>query len=278
MSAPFETIRYDRRLPVGIVTLNRPDRLNAMNGTMVGELLEVLDEVENDEAVRVLILCGEGRAFSAGFDLKESAARERHGIADWQPDIQRAYDMTVGFWRLTKPTIAAVHKYCLAGATELALSCDITIASEGTRFGEPELRFGAGIAVMVMPWLTGPKKAKQWLLTGNDRIDATEAYQWGMINEVVPEGEHLETALAMARQIALMDPQAVRITKQAINRSFDIMGMRDALDMSAEMALQIYALDTPERRKFTEISRERGLQAALDWREARYSGKDGDSE
>ena len=153
-----------------------------------------------------------------------SAERERHGIADWQPDIQRAYDMTVGFWRLTKPTIAAVHKYCLAGATELALSCDITIASEGTRFGEPELRFGAGIAVMVMPWLTGPKKAKQWLLTGNDRIDATEAYQWGMINEVVPEGEHLETALAMARQIALMDPQAVRITKQAINRSFDIMG------------------------------------------------------
>ena len=133
--------------------------------------------------------------------------------------------------------------------------------------------FGAGIAVMVMPWLTGPKKAKQWLLTGNDRIDAAEAYQWGMINEVVPEGEHLETALAMARQIALMDPQAVRITKQAINRSCDIMGMRDALDMSAEMALQIYALDTPERRKFTEISREQGLQAALDWREARYSGE-----
>ena len=126
---------------------------------------------------------------------------------------------------------------------------------------------------MVMPWLTGPKKAKQWLLTGNDRIDAAEAYQWGMINEVVPEGEHLETALAMARQIALMDPQAVRITKQAINRSFDIMGMRDALDMSAEMALQIYALDTPERRKFTGISREQGLQAALDWREARYSGE-----
>ena len=268
----FETIRYERQAPVGIITLNRPERLNAMNGKMTEELIAVLQEADRDEQVRVVVLHGEGRAFCAGFDLKESSERARAGIADWKPELDRAYEMIMGFWRLSKPTIAAVHKYCLAGATELALSCDVTIAAEGTRFGEPELRFGAGIVVMVMPWLTGAKKAKQWLLTGNDRIDAREAMQWGMINEVVAEGEHLEAAMAMARQIALMDPQAVRLTKQAINRSCDIMGMRDALDMSLDVALQIYALDTPERRTFIEISRKDGLQAALDWREARYGG------
>ena len=242
-----------------------------MNGAMTVELIDALTQAEQDDNVRVVILCGEGRAFCAGFDLKESSQKVREGIADWKPELDRAYEMIMKFWRLSKPTIAAVHKYCLAGATELALSCDITIASEGTRFGEPERRFGAGIVVMVMPWLTGAKKAKQWLLTGDDRIDAREAMQWGMINEVVPEGEHLQAALAMARQIALMDPQAVQLTKQAINRSLDLMGMRDALDMSLDVALQIYALDTPERRKFIEISRKDGLQAALDWREARYS-------
>ena len=125
---------------------------------------------------------------------------------------------------------------------------------------------------MVMPWLTGAKKAKQWLLTGNDRIDAREAMQCGMINEVVPEGKHLEAAIATAKQIALMDPLAVQLTKQAINRSADMMGMRDALDMSLDVALQIYALETPERRTFIDISRKDGLQAALDWREARYTG------
>jgi len=270
-SSRYETILYERRAPVGIITLNRPDRLNAMNGAMTVELIDALTQAEQDDNVRVVILCGEGRAFCAGFDLKESSQKVREGIADWKPELDRAYEMIMKFWRLSKPTIAAVHKYCLAGATELALSCDITIASEGTRFGEPELRFGAGIVVMVMPWLTGAKKAKQWLLTGDDRIDAREAMQWGMINEVVPEGEHLQAALAMARQIALMDPQAVQLTKQAINRSLDLMGMRDALDMSLDVALQIYALDTPERRKFIEISRKDGLQAALDWREARYS-------
>jgi enoyl-CoA hydratase/carnithine racemase len=268
----YQTILFEARGPVGLLTFNRPERLNAFSRTLVDEVNRQLDLVERDENIRVLVVAGAGRAFSAGFDLKEEADKPWSSVADVTPTLKRDFDFIMRFWHLSRPTIAAVHGYALAGACELAMACDITIAAEGTRFGEPELRFGSGIIALLMPWLSGPKKAKEFLLTGNDRIDAAEALACGLINRVVPLGNELTAALALAREIALNDRLKVAMTKRAINRGFEIMGMLAALDMGLDMDIQIEALQTPESQEFKAINQRDGLKAALAWRDARFAG------
>ena len=266
----YETVTFETRGPVGLLTLNRPERLNAMNAGLLGEVNAALDEAEADDGVRALVLTGAGKAFSSGFDLKAELADPPEGVAEWREPLRTDFDTIMRFWRCPKPTIAAVHGFALAGGCELALACDVTIAAEGTLFGEPELRFGAGIVVMILPWLTGPKQAKELLLTANDKITAARALAIGLINRVVPEGEHLEAALAMARDMAVMDPAVVGATKRAINRSLDIMGMAEALEMALDADLLIEGEGSALRRDFTAVARKDGLKAALAWREARF--------
>lgn len=268
----YETITYELEKGVVLLTLNRPKSLNALNGTMVHELMDAQARFAKDDDARVMVVTGAGRAFSAGFDLKESdAAEKRKGVLENKALLQLDFEMIMGFWHSPKPTIAAVHGYCLAGACEIALACDITIAGEDSFFGEPELRFGAGIVVMLMPWMTGPKQAKELLFTGNDRVSAKRALEIGIINKVVAAGEHVNEAKKMAREIAVMDKEAVMLTKEAIHRAYDAMGMRQALQHAVDIDVQITSLDTPDRIKFREVSKRDGLKAALAWRESRFA-------
>jgi|SRR5690348_14160951 enoyl-CoA hydratase len=268
----FETILFETEGPVGLLTFNRPESLNAFNGELIDETNELLDRVAADDSIRALVVAGAGRAFSAGFDLKESAGRSWGTVADVAPVLKKDFDFIMRFWHFAKPTLAAVQGYAIAGACEVALACDITIAAEGTRFGEPELRFGSGIVALLMPWFTGPKKAKEFLLTGNDRIDAAEALACGLVNRVVPAGRELETALAMARDIAVNDRIKTAMTKRAINRSYEMMGMLAALDMGLDTDALIESLETPEGKTFREIRQRDGLKAALAWRDSRFAG------
>jgi enoyl-CoA hydratase/carnithine racemase len=128
---------------------------------MLSEIGTALDEIERDASVRVLIVTGAGTAFSSGFDLKEQMERRPVGVGAWRPILRKDFDTIMRFWHFPRPTIAAVRGPCLAGACELALACDITIASEDAFFGEPELKFGAGIVAMILPWVVGPKIAKE---------------------------------------------------------------------------------------------------------------------
>lgn len=270
MSQAFETLTLDRSGAVAICTLNRPARRNAISRKMLAEIHAVLDEVERNDALRAIVLCGAGPAFCSGFDLKDDATAAVHGVLAWREVLEQDFDMITRWWGLSKPTIAAVHGYCVAGGFEMAMCCDVTIAAAGTLFGEPELRFGTVITAMMMPWLVGPKVTKELLLTGNDRISAERALQVGLINEIVPEGKHVERALDLARQMAAVDPIAMRLTKQSINRSFEIMGLREALKANLDTAVQIESIETPERREFQEITRRDGLKAAIAWRDARF--------
>ncbi|MFO1059469.1 MAG: enoyl-CoA hydratase/isomerase family protein [Dongiaceae bacterium] len=268
----YQTIRFERRGAIGLLTLHRPEVLNAIDSTMIAELNAALDAAEADDGLRALVLTGAGRAFCAGFDLKENAETTAGGVAHWRPILERDLAIIMRFWRSPLPTVAAVKGYAIAGGCELAMACDITVAAAGTRFGEPELRFGSGIVALLLPWMSGPKRAKELLLTGNDRITAEQALAMGIVNRVVPAGEELDAALAIARDIAVMDKAAVALTKKAINRSFDIMGMADALEMALDIDVQIESLETPESRTFAEISRRDGLKAAIAWRDARFGG------
>lgn len=266
----YQTITLERDKGIAKLMLNRPERLNAINGMMISEINDALDVIEADEESRVVVLHGAGRAYCAGFDLNADAASDRSGVSHWQAELGKQHDFALRFWHCPKPTIAAVHTYCLAYGFEIALACDMTIAAANTRLGAPEIKFGSGILVMMMPWLTTPKIAKEKLLTGDDQISAEEALQIGLINKVVDEGKHLEAALQMAKIIATMDVDAVRLTKQAINRTYEIMGLHTALDMARDLDVQLESLETPSRVKFKEITQKEGLQAALRWRASRY--------
>jgi len=271
MSRTFHTIELQVTQPVAVLTLNRPQRLNAINKQMLGELQDALDIVEGDAAVRVLVVKGAGGNFSSGFDLKEQMEARPSGTEQWREILDRDFNAVKRFWSLKKPTIAAVNGYCLAGGCELALCCDMTIAADDAIFGEPELKFGAGIVVMILPWLVGPKRAKEILLTGADRIPAQEALDIGLINRVVPAAEVEAAAMTLARHIAVIDPDLVQQTKRAINRQFEIMGLTEALEEALDIDLAIEGEGSADKKKFMEIARTDGLRAAISWRDARFA-------
>jgi enoyl-CoA hydratase len=269
--AKFQTIELQTGQPVAVLTLNRPQRLNAINKQMLGELQDALDIVEADGGVRVLVVKGAGGNFSSGFDLKEQMEAQPSGAAQWREILDRDFQAVKRFWSLKKPTIAAVNGYCLAGGCELALCCDITIAADDATFGEPELKFGAGIVVMILPWLVGPKRAKEILLTGADRIPAKEALDIGLINRIVPAADVESAAMAMAKHIAVIDPNLVQQTKRAINWQFEIMGLTEALDDALDIDLLIEGEGSADKKRFMEIARSDGLRAAIAWRDARFA-------
>jgi len=228
-----------------------------------------LADAEADDNVRVLVLSGEGRAFSAGFDLDMGAPAEGESPhAFLQRELKRDFDLIMQFWDFPKPTIAAVHGFCLGSSMELSAVCDITLAAEGCRFGAPEVRFGSGIVCMILPWIIGQKNAREMLLVGSDEFDTAYAKSVGLVNDVVAEIDLLESAFAMARKIALNDPLAVRLTKKALNQGQEITGMRRALEVALEIDIEIESTDTPESEEFNRILNEDGPKAALAWRES----------
>ena len=255
---------------VAVLTFNRPHVLNAFDPVLIDEVNDAMAGFVRDDTVLAILVHGAGRAFSAGFDLKASAARGPLDVDAWRQTLEKDFDFIMQFWDCPKPTIAAVHGYCLAGAFELALACDITVAADGTFLGEPEVRFGSGIVALLMPWMTGPKQAKELLLTGSDRLSAHRALTLGLVNHVVPAGEEMSRAMAIARDVTAAAPASVRMTKRAINRSYEIMGMRQALLQALETDVIIEAGGGPERAEFNRIRREQGLKAALAWRDARF--------
>ncbi len=256
----------ERRGSVALLTLNRPDKLNAINGAMVEALDTALDDAEADESVRAIVVAGAGRAFSAGFDLDMGLGEGKPDPAAVRRALEEDFRIILRFWDSPKPTVAAVHGYCLGSSLELAVACDLTVAAEDCRFGEPEVKYGSGIVALLLPWLAGPKAAKYLLLTGDDRVGAAEAQAMGLVNRVVPAATLLDEALALARRVAANDAQAVRLTKRAINRSLDIAGMREALAAALEIDVEIETSETAESREFDEIVQREGAKAAIAWR------------
>ncbi len=256
----------ERRGSVALLTLNRPAKLNAINEPMIGALDAALDAAEADESVRAIVVAGSGRAFSAGFDLDMGFGEGKPDPAAVRRALENDFRIILRFWDSPKPTIAAVHGYCLGSSLELAVACDLTIAAEDCRFGEPEVKFGSGIVALLLPWLAGPKAAKYLLLTGDDRVSAAEAQAMGLVNRVVPAASLLDEAVALAKRIAANDAQAVRLTKRAINRSLDIGGMRQALLAALEIDVVIETHETAESREFNEIVQREGAKAAIAWR------------
>jgi enoyl-CoA hydratase len=266
----YSAIELDTQDDIGVLTFNRPKVLNAFNTVLVREVGNAMARLSADDNVKVVLVRGAGRAFSAGFDLKESAATAgQRSPQDWRDLLEADYRFIMSFWDCPKPTIAVVHGYCIGGAFELSLACDMTVAAAGTRFGSPEVKFGSGAVALLLPWIAGPKAAKELLLTGDDKLSAERALQLGIVNHVVPDGQEYEKAMAIARDLASAATNALRLTKVAVNRSYETMGMKVALEAALEIDVEIESSGGEERAEFDRIRREENLQAALVWRNAR---------
>jgi enoyl-CoA hydratase/carnithine racemase len=264
-----EVVLYERRGPAAWITLNRPDKLNAISVPVVERLRELLRTAAGDDEVKVLVLTGAGRAFSAGYDISEEVAQKIEGAERWRDVLQEDVDLTMELWAFTKPTIAAVHGWCLAGACELAMACDMIVAADDARFGEPEIRYGSGPVTLLMPFVLGQKKTNELLFTG-DAISATEAERLGLVNVVV-SADALEDAVnELVRKIAPTPLPVLRLTKLALLRSQEAKGIREAVSANLDLSAILNAAETPEQQEFDTIAAEQGLKAALAWRDSRY--------
>jgi enoyl-CoA hydratase len=263
------SVVLERRGVAAWITLNRPDKLNALNGDVVRDLGARLSEVENDDRVKVVVLTGAGRAFSAGYDLSEEVTDKIGGADRWRSVLEVDVELTMQLWSLSRPTIAAVRGWCLAGGCELAMACDMIVATSDARFGEPEIRYGSGPVALLMPFILGQKKTSELLFTG-DTMTAEEAHRCGLVNRVV-ESDDLESAVEeVVRKIAPTPLPVLRLTKLALVRAYEAMGLRTAVAANLDLSAILNAADTPEQGEFDRIVAANGLKAALKWRDSRY--------
>jgi enoyl-CoA hydratase len=256
--------------PVRRLTLNRPASLNALSGELMDALDDAFAAAADDDQVRVVILRGAGRAFCAGYDLKQDAEEGTKDAAEWQRELDRDTRRLLRILELPKPVIASVHSYCLAGGMDLMLACDLAVAAEDAVFGYVDIRFGSGIVSMFLPWIVGVRAAKELVFTGADRIPVSEAHRIGLVNRVVPRGELDDATLALAEEIAKNEPFVVRTMKASINRVWQLSGLRAALDANVELDVMIETTNLPARDEFRRITQEEGLKAAIAWRDARF--------
>ncbi len=244
---------------VALVRLNRPQALNALNTTLMTELADALEAFDADDAIRAIIITGNDRAFAAGADIKEMAGATA---------ISMQQGMRFGQWerirKLRKPLIAAVSGFCLGGGNELAMSCDLIVAAESARFGQPEINIGiipgAG-GTQRLTHALGKARAMEIVLTGRP-ITAREAHAAGLITKVVPNEACLDEAKALAREIASKPPIAVQLAKDAVLRSFDL-SIEQGLDYERKNFYLLFA---------TEDMRE-GMAAFIEKRQPEFKGR-----
>lgn len=257
----YQFILYNVSEKIATITLNRPKQLNALNAGVKQELKDAVAEAVADNDVRVIVLTGTGKAFSAGNDLQDNYANPPKCMEDWRTRLHREIQFCLTFWDCPKPVIAAVNGYCLASASEMAMSCDITIAAQSAVFGEPEVRQVSGPPMLLAPWIMGSKRAKEMLLTGN-MVSAEIAEKYGMVNHVVPDDKLMAFTYRMARKIAAIDPFAVKISKYTINRAFDIMGFKTALQVNSDLMAIVNNEETDEIKWFKQTAKEKGFKEA----------------
>jgi enoyl-CoA hydratase len=270
----MSVINVEQVGPTRWITLNRPDKLNAIN-EMVNALRAELNSAAVDDNTKVLVLTANGRAFSSGYDLSELAEDEISGALRWHGILEDDVSLTMQLWSFPKPTIAAVHGWVLAGGCELAMACDMIIATDKAKFGEPEVKYGSGPATLLMPFIIGQKKTNELLFTG-DTIDAEEALRIGLINKIVPEEQLHDEVRALIKKIAPTPLSTLRLTKIGLIRAQEAIGIRQAISANMDISAILNGSDSAEQKEFDDIVRKEGLKQALAWRDARFEESLGD--
>ncbi|MBU2609683.1 MAG: enoyl-CoA hydratase/isomerase family protein [Chloroflexi bacterium] len=254
----YTTILIETRGRVGLITLNRPEAMNALNGTLLSELMAALSAFDADDNIGAVVITGSERAFAAGADIKEMA--EATAVEMLAGSFVESFD---GIRKIKKPVIAAVSGYALGGGCELAMSCDMLVASETAKFGQPEVTIG------VIPGAGGTQRLTRAvgkalameMVLNNRTLSAAEALQFGLVNRVVPRERYLDEALALATEIAGRAPLAVRLGKEAVNKAFE-MSLAEGLEAERRAFYLLFA---------TQDQKE-GMKAFVEKRKAEWKG------
>ena len=266
----YEQLRYAVDDRVATITLNRPESHNALSERLVDEIMAAVAQADADPEVRVLILTGAGgKAFSSGYDIKESAAKPPRSTAQWRERMQKDIRFTYSVWDCSKPVIALVDGFCFAGALELAMCCDMRYCSDDSTFAAIEARFSNGIATMIMPWVLG-QRARALIYTG-DTIGAAEAHRLGLVDGVFPKARAAAETLRIARRMSRVSLECLQWNKKAINHTFETMGLRNAIAYGAEACALMDSIGSPEAATFASIRREKGMAEALKWRRDQFA-------
>jgi len=258
----YKTLMYEKKENIGLLTINRPEKMNAISQELTAELSLLLDEIENDDELRVIVITGAGdKAFVAGADINELVDRDarlgRRVSRERQEIFLRIENLHV-------PVIAAINGYALGGGLELALACSIRICSEKAQFGAPEVKLGiipGDGGTQRLPRLVGQGRAMEMIITG-DFIDAQEAYRIGLVNKVFTPEKLKEEAMELAKKIASRPPLAVRYAKEAVNRSQEG-------DSASGFALESYL----HALSCTTEDKKEGVSAFLEKRKGKFKGK-----
>lgn len=258
------TVTYAAEDRIGTITLNRPEKMNAFSGQMLEDFAAALDLAQRDDSVRVVIVRGAGRAFSVGYDISPGEfSPHDHTITEDREWLERAIALWLRVWDFPKPVIAQVHGYCVAGATMLAICCDITLVAEDASIRWPALPIGGGLIGPMWAWSVGPKKAKEMSYIAGSEMSGAEAFSLGWANRCVPAAELEEQTRLMARLIARTPSDLLRLKKQAINRVMDTQGFRTISTFSAEWdSIAHYSKGAAD---MTAKIRELSLKGAIKW-------------
>lgn len=257
--AEYTTIRTETHDRVGLIRLNRPKALNALNNTLIKELMDALATFDADPAIGAVVLTGDERAFAAGADIKEMM--DETPVSILRKDHIAPFDRIL---QIKKPVIAAVSGWCLGGGNELAMSCDMIVASESAKFGQPEINLG------VIPGAGGTQRLTRAvgkaiameMVLNNRTLSAQEAAQFGLVNRIVPVERYLEEALALANEIAARAPLAVQLGKEAVNHAFESF-LADGLKDERRAFYYLFASEDQKE----------GMRAFADKRPAQWKGE-----
>ncbi len=272
----YETIVYEVERGRARITLNRPEKLNALSLQLQEELNRALWEADNDTRVHAVILRGAGRAFSAGYDLTPRAApvrapddTTREGVTfdddAWR--MEQSQRLRMALFDMHKPVIAQIHGYCVAGGTDVALLCDMIIAAEDTLIGFPPARAQGALPNNMWLYNTGPQWAKRLMLTG-DFVSGADAAAIGLVMKAVPRDLLEGEVEGLADRLALIDTELLAANKRIVNIGLELMGARTLQRLATENDARAHL--APSAREFSRRAREEGLKAALQWRDAKF--------
>ena len=279
----YENLLYEKQRKGLLITLNRPEALNALSQGLRDEIDAALEEARQDPDIRAVVLTGAGRAFSAGADIgggggggetvwpygipEGTSLTEHYG--DWRDRDRSNIESQLYRWEYPKPIIGAISGWCLGAGSWLALTCHMTIAADDAVFGQPEVRMASNSNFM---WvlLAGAKNALRYALTG-DHLDAQEALRIGIVNKVVPKEDLLDECFSIVERIALVPPETVKINLAVATMGLEMMGLRKALNLNAELSAMAHVSKREEFNKHLEDARkEGGLRAFLQARDTPF--------
>lgn len=270
---PYSSVSYEVSGRIAYLTLNRPDRLNAINDVMPGEIRSAAEEADRDDRVHVLVVQGAGRAFCAGYDLTDYAEGATTGIQEempWDPItdyrfMKRNTDDFMALWRCSKPTIAKVHGHAVAGGSDIALCTDLLVMADDARIGYPPVRVWGCPTTAMWVYRLGPERAKRVLLTG-DTIDGRTAADWGLASSAVPAAELDEEVQALAARIAAVPRNQLAMQKLVINGAVEAMGLAAAQTIST--VFDGITRHSAEGFWFKRYAEKHGWHEAVEWRDS----------